>query len=102
MTNRISMVERRFSVEIRKLKWNFECQHSVVGANLNVKIGLRSQSAIFSLNSNVKIGFLLSKCVIPPEFECQNRISNITLRYSAPVRISKHDFECQNAIFGPN
>ena len=102
MTNRISMVEMRYSVEIRKLKWNFEFQHSVVGENLNVKIGLRSQNAIFSLNSNVKIGFLLSKCVIPPEFECQNRISNITLRYSAPVRMSKHDFECQNAIFGPN
>ena len=83
MTNRISMVEMRYSVQIRKLKWNFECQHSVVGPNLNVKIELRNQNAIFSLNSNVKIGFRLSKCVIPPEFECQNRTSNVKMRYSA-------------------
>ena len=42
------------------------------------------------------------KCDIRPEFECQNMISNVKMRYSAPVRKSKYDFECQNAIFGPN
>ena len=85
MTYRISTVEKQYSVRIRKSKWNFECQNSVFWPNLNVKIGLR-----------------MSKCVIQPESECQNRISNVKMRYSAPVRMSKHDFEYQNAIFGPN
>ena len=44
----------------------------------------------------------MSKCDIRPEFECQNRISNGKIQYSAPVRMSKLDFECQNAILGPN
>ena len=35
-----------------------------------------------------------------PQFECQNRILNVKNQYSAPVRMSKSDFECQNAIFG--
>ena len=43
----------------------------------------------------------MSKFDIRPEFECQNRILNVEIRYSAPVRMSKKDFECQNAIFGP-
>ena len=54
----------------------------------------------------------MSKCDIRPEFECQNRISNVKIRYSAPVRMSNFDtwpeFKCQNrisnvknAIFGP-
>ena len=34
-------------------------------------------------------------------FECQNRILNVKMRYSVSVRMSKLDFECQNAIFGP-
>ena len=42
----------------------------------------------------------MSKCDIRPLFKCQNRISNVKMRYSAPVRMSKYDFECQNAIFG--
>ena len=52
---------------------------------------------------NNKIGFRMSKSDIRPEFECQNRISNVKMRYSAPDRMSKKkDFEWQNAIFGPN
>ena len=54
----------------------------------------------------------MSKCDIRPEFECQDRISNVKIRYSAPVRMSNFDtwpeFKCQNrisnvknAIFGP-
>ena len=44
----------------------------------------------------------MSKCDIRPEFECQNRNSNVKMRYSARNRRSKYDFEYQNAIFGPN
>ena len=54
----------------------------------------------------------MSKCDIRPEFECQDRISNVKIRYSAPIRMSNFDiwpeFKCQNrisnvknAIFGP-
>ena len=54
----------------------------------------------------------MSKCDIRPEFEFQDRISNVKIRYSAPVRMSNFDiwpeFKCQNrisnvknAIFGP-
>ena len=38
----------------------------------------------------------MSKFDIQPYFECQNRIFNFNIRYSAPVRMSKWDFECQN------
>ena len=44
----------------------------------------------------------MSKCDIWPKIECQNKILNIKMRYSAPVRMSKKDFECQNSIFGPS
>ena len=37
-----------------------------------------------------------------PEFECQNRISNVKMGYAARIRMSKLDFECRNAIFGPS
>ena len=89
MSNRISNVKMRYSVLIRMSKY-----------------------AKFGPNSNVKIGFRMSKCDIRPEFECQDRISNVKIRYSAPVRMSNFDiwpeFKCQNrisnvknAIFGP-
>ena len=42
----------------------------------------------------------MSKSDIQPYFECQNRIFNVKIRYSAPVRMSKWDFECQICI-GP-
>ena len=58
--------------------------------------------------------FKMSKYDIRPDFECQNRILNVKVRYSASVRmpnmilnvkirysahfrISKSDFECPNA-----
>ena len=54
----------------------------------------------------------MSKCDIRSEFECQDRILNVKIRYSAPVRMPNFDiwpeFKCQNrisnvknAIFGP-
>ena len=43
----------------------------------------------------------MSKLDIRPEFECQNWILNVKIRYSARIRMSKLDFECQNSIFGP-
>ena len=45
---------------------------------------------IFRLSSNIKIGFRLSKYHIRTQSECQNRILNVKLRYSASVRISKN------------
>ena len=44
----------------------------------------------------------MSKSDIRPEFECQNKILNVKMQYSAPDRMSKLDFEWQNAVFGPN
>ena len=44
----------------------------------------------------------MSKFDIRPEFECQNRILNIKIRYSPLIRMSKWDFGCKNSIFGPN
>ena len=35
------------------------------------------------------------------DFECQKRILNVKIPYSAPFRMSKTDFECQNTIIGP-
>ena len=51
----------------------------------------------------------MPKYNIPPQFECPNIISNVKIRYSALVRVSKYDilndkndirlyFECQNRI----
>ena len=48
---------------------------------------------MFGPSSNVKIGFRMSKYDIRPDFECQNRVLNVKLRYSAQVRMSKKDFE---------
>ena len=59
-------------------------------------------NSIFVQSSNLKIGVRLSKCDIQTEFECQNMISNIRMRYSAPIRMSKYDFEYQDEVFGPN
>ena len=41
----------------------------------------------------------MSKYDIGSQFECQNRILNVIMRYSAKIRMSKKDFECQNTIF---
>ena len=42
----------------------------------------------------------MTKYDIRPKFECQNRILNVKIRYSARFRMSKKDFECRNTIFG--
>ena len=42
----------------------------------------------------------MSKGDIRPYFECQNRIFNVKMRYSARIRMSKWDVKCQNSIFG--
>ena len=39
---------------------------------------------------------------IRSEFECQNRISKVKIRYSAPVRLFNKDFEYKNSLFGSN
>ena len=44
----------------------------------------------------------MSKCDIRSEFDCQNGISNVYIRCLAQIRMSKYDFEFQNAIFSPN
>ena len=44
----------------------------------------------------------MSKFDIRSKFECQNKILNVKIRYSARIRMSKWDFECQNLIFAPN
>ena len=36
---------------------------------------------------------------IRTHFQCQNKISNVKIRYSDAVRIST-DFGCQNSMFG--
>ena len=41
----------------------------------------------------------MSKYNIWLRIECQNRIVNIKIRYSAPFRMSKYDIECQNVTF---
>ena len=70
--NRISYVKIRYSAQVRKSKKDFECQYSIFGPN-----------------SNVKEGFLMSKFDIRSKFECQNRILNVKIRFSARIRMSK-------------
>ena len=43
----------------------------------------------FGLNSNVKKGFGMSEYDIRPQFECQNRTTNVKIRFSISVRMSK-------------
>ena len=45
----------------------------------------------FSKVKLVKIGFCMSKFDIRPEFECQNRILNVKVRYSARILMSKNE-----------
>ena len=42
----------------------------------------------------------MSNYNIRPKFECQKRILNVKIRYSAQVRMSKKESEYQNTIFG--
>ena len=43
----------------------------------------------------------MSQYDIRPKFECRTRILNVKITYSASVRMSESDCECQNTIFGP-
>ena len=43
----------------------------------------------------------MSKNDIRPYFECQNWILNVKIRYSAPIRMSKYDFECLKCDIRP-
>ena len=70
--NRILNVKIRYSAQVQMSKLDFECQNS-----------------IFGLNSNGKIGFRMSKFDIRSQFECQNRILIVKIRYSAQARMSK-------------
>ena len=70
--NRILNVKIRFCDSVRMSKYDFECQNS-----------------IFLLSSNVKIGFCMSKYDFPNQFECQSRFSNVIIRFSDSVRMSK-------------
>ena len=61
-------------------------------------------NAIFGPGSKVQKGFRLSKCDIRPQFECQNRISNVKnaiIGHSFNEK-NKKDLEDQNVRFGPN
>ena len=42
----------------------------------------------------------MSKYEIQPQFEYQNMIFNVKIRYLAQFRMSKYDLECQNTTFG--
>ena len=44
----------------------------------------------------------MSEFDILAQFECQNRMLIVLMRYSASVKMSKYDLKHQNAIFKPN
>ena len=69
--NSILNVKIRYSATVLMSKLDFECQNTILGPISNVKIGLQCQNTIFGL------------------FECQNRILNVKIRYSAQFRMSK-------------
>ena len=55
---------RKYDIQlVRMSEWEFECQITIVGFSLNVKIGFKK-----------------SKYDIRLQFECQNKISNIKIR----------------------
>ena len=47
------------------------------------------QISIFGVSSNVKIGLRMLKCDIRSQFECQNWILNVKMRYSGQIGMSK-------------
>ena len=66
-----------------------ECQNTIFNPCSNAKIGFWMSKYIFGPISNGKIGLGMSKDDIRPQFEFQNRILNVILRYLAPFRMSK-------------
>ena len=77
--NRISNGKMRYSAPIQTIKSDFKRRNAIFGANSKVKIRI----------SYVKTGLRMSKCDIQPEFEWQNEISNVRMRYSSRIRMSK-------------
>ena len=71
---RISNAKIRYLLLVPMLRLDFDCLNSILGPSSNVKIGLR-----------------MSKYDIRPQFECQNRISNVKIDI-------RSQFECQNRI----
>ena len=69
---RILDIKRALSDSVRMSKYDFE-----------------SQNTIFRLSSNVRIGFCMSKYDFPTQFECQNRILYVKIRFSESVRMPK-------------
>ena len=90
--SRISNFDIRYLILTFELGPNIEFWHSAFD-----KLGFR-----MSPIRTCQIGFRMSKCNIRPQFECQNRILNVKMWYSVRIRLSKWDFECQHAMFGPN
>ena len=79
--NRISNDKMRYLSSIRKSNQDldnrpdFEIQNRII----------RYLAQVLQPNSNVNVGFQMSKCDIRPQFECQNMISNVKMRYSAGI-----------------
>ena len=72
------------------VKYKYECRFTIFGYSSIVKMGfLNDKYTIIGLSLNVKIGFLMSKCDFYDQFDSQNRIFNVKIRYSALVRMSK-------------
>ena len=61
----------------------FECQNTIFGFSSNVKNKISNVKNDIDLSSNIKIGFRMSKYDIRHQFECQIRISNVKIQYSA-------------------
>ena len=60
-----------------------------VRPQFETKYDFQCQNTIFGLSSNVKIGFERQKNDIRLYFERQNRILNVKIRFSVPLRMSK-------------
>ena len=79
----------RYSAQVRISKSDFECQNAIFGPSSNVKIGFRMSK--FDIWPEFESQNRLSnvKFDIRPQFECQNRILNVKKRYSVRTRMSK-------------
>ena len=76
----------------------FECQKRISNNKIRYSVPIRihisktyseCQSTIFGPSWNVKIGLRMSKLDIRSQFECQHKIPNVKISYSARVRMSK-------------
>ena len=69
----------------RMSKYDLECQITILALFRMSKKDVEYKNTIIGPSSNVKIGFRMSKYEIRPQFECQNRILNVKIRYSAQL-----------------